>query len=192
MALRDWLVAHQVTLVGMEATGTYWKPVYYALEDEIECWLRNVPGRKTDVADAAWICQLVEHGLARRSFVPPPEIRELRNLTRYRKAQIEERARESQRLDKVLQDAAINLSSVASQMMGVSSLAMLSALVAGERDPEILAELAKGTLRRKIPELREALVGRFGDHMPFWWARSSPSSTTWRRRSGACRPRSSG
>lgn len=170
MALRDWLVAHQVALVGMEATGAYWKPVYYALEDEIECWLlnarhlRNVPGRKTDMADAAWICQLVEHGLVRPSFVPPPQIRQLRNLTRYRKAQIEERARESQRLDKVLQDAGIKLSSVASQMMGASSLAMLRALVAGERDPEVLAELAKGTLRRKLPALREALQGRFEDH----------------------------
>ncbi|MBY0307261.1 MAG: IS110 family transposase, partial [Phycisphaerales bacterium] len=170
MALRDWLVAHGVSLVGMEATGAYWKPVYHVLEDQIECWLlnarhlRNVPGRKTDIADAAWICQLVEHGLVRPSFVPPKPIRQLRNLTRYRKAQIEERAREAQRLDKVLQDAGIKLSSVASQVMGVSSLAMLRALVAGERDPDALAELARGTLRRKLPELREALQGRFGDH----------------------------
>src|SRR5438128_704286 len=110
LALRDWLVACGVTLVGMESTGVYWKPIYYVLEDALECWLlnarhlRNVPGRKTDVADAAWICQLVEHGLVRPSFVPPKPIRELRNLTRYRKAQIEERTREAQRLDKVLQD----------------------------------------------------------------------------------------
>jgi len=170
LALRDWLVAHQVTLCGMEATGTYWKPVYYCLEDEIECWLlnarhlRNVPGRKTDTQDAAWICQLVEHGLVRPSFVPPPEIRDLRNLTRYRKAQIEERTREAQRLDKVLQDAGIKLSSVASDLRGVSAQAMLRALAGGERDPEILAELAKGTLRRKLPELAEALVGRFRAH----------------------------
>jgi transposase len=170
LALRDWLVAHGVSRAGMEATGAYWKPVYYALEDDIECWLlnarhlRNVPGRKTDLADAAWICQLVEHGLVRPSFVPPRPIRELRNLTRYRKAQIEERAREAQRLDKVLQDAGIKLSSVASQLMGVSAQAMLRALVAGERDPDALAQLAKGTLRKKLPELREALVGRFGDH----------------------------
>jgi transposase len=170
LALRDWLVAHRVSLCGMEATGAYWKPVYYCLEDALECWLlnarhlRNVPGRKTDVADAAWICQLVEHGLVRPSFVPPPEIRDLRNLTRYRKAQIEERAREAQRLDKVLQDAGIKLSSVASQMMGVSSVAMLRALVAGERDPAALAELAKGTLRRKLPALREALTGHFRAH----------------------------
>ncbi len=110
LALRDWLIAHGVTLVGMEATGVYWKPLFYLLEDAMECWLlnarhlRNVPGRKTDMADAAWIAQLVEHGLVRPSFVPPREIRELRNLTRYRKAQIEERTREAQRLDKILQE----------------------------------------------------------------------------------------
>lgn len=170
MALRDWLVSHQVGLVGMEATGNCWKPVYYALEDASECWLlnarhlRNVPGRKTDLADAAWIAQLLEHGLVHPSFVPPPEIRELRDLTRYRKAQIEERVREAQRLDKVLQDAGIKLSLVASHLMGVSAQAMLRAMVAGERDPEILAELAKGKLRRKLPELAEALEGRFRGH----------------------------
>src|SRR3989475_1410014 len=170
LALRDWLVAHGVTRVGMESTGVYWKPVYYVLEDAVECWLlnarhlRHVPGRKTDVADAAWICQLVEHGLVRPSFVPPKPIRELRNLTRYRKAQIEERTREAQRLDKVLQDAGIKLSSVASDVLGVSARAMLRALVAGTRDPELLAELARGTLRKKIPALREALHGRFGPH----------------------------
>jgi transposase len=170
LALRDWLVAHRVSRCGMEATGAYWKPVYYALEDALECWLlnarhlRNVPGRKSDVADAAWICQLLEHGLVRPSFVPPPEIRDLRNLTRYRKAQIEERAREAQRLDKVLQDAGIKLSSVASRVMGVSSVAMLRALVAGERDPDALAELATGSLRKKLPALRAALEGRFRSH----------------------------
>src|SRR5436309_1963587 len=124
LALRDWLVAHGVTRVGMESTGVYWKPVYYMLEDAVECWLlnarhlRNVPGRKTDVADAQWICQLVEHGLVRPSFVPPKPIRELRNLTRYRKAQVEERTREAQRLDKVLQDAGVKLSSVAGDILG--------------------------------------------------------------------------
>jgi len=170
LALRDWLVAQGVTRVGMESTGVYWKPVYYVLEDALECWLlnarhlRNVPGRKTDVADAAWICQLVEHGLVRPSFVPPKPIRELRNLTRYRKAQIEERTREAQRLDNILQDAGIKLSSVASDVLGVSGRAMLRALIAGTRDPETLAELARGTLRRKIPALRQALHGRFGPH----------------------------
>src|SRR5437879_10686924 len=167
LALRDWLVAHGVTRVGMESTDVYWKPVYYVLEDAVECWLlnarhlHNVPGRKTDVADAAWICQLVEHGLVRPSFVPPKPIRELRNLTRYRKAQIEERSREVQRLDKVLQDAGIKLSSVASETLGVSVRRMLEALVAGTHDPEVLAELARGRLRRKLPALREALTGRF-------------------------------
>src|SRR5437879_3851840 len=170
LALGDWLVAHGVTRVGMESTGVYWKPVYYVLEDAVECWLlnarhlHNVPGRKTDVADAAWICQLVEHGLVRPSFVPPKPIRELRNLTRYRKAQIEERTREAQRLDKVLQDARVKLSSVASDLQGKSARAMLEALVAGQQDPAVLAELARGVMRRKIPDLKQALVGRFGPH----------------------------
>ena len=170
LALRDWLVAEGVSLVGMESTGVYWKPVYYVLEDEIECWvlnarhLKNVPGRKTDVADAEWICQLVEHGLVRASFVPPKEIRELRNLTRYRRAQIEERSREAQRLDKILQDAGIKLSSVASRILGVSGRAMLAALVEGTTDPDVLAELARGVLGKKLPALREALEGRFGPH----------------------------
>jgi transposase len=123
-----------------------------------------VPGRKTDVADAAWICQLVEHGMVRPSFVPPKPIRELRNLTRYRKAQIEERTRETQRLDKVLQDAGVKLSSVAGDILGRSGRDMLTALVAGTRDPGVLAELARGKLRQKLPALRQALAGRFGAH----------------------------
>jgi transposase len=170
LALRDWLAAYGVTVVGMEATGVYWKPVYYLLEDAFECrlfnarHLRNVPGRKTDVADAAWICQLLECGLVRPSFVPPKPIRELRNLTRYRTAQVEERTREAQRLDKVLQDAGIKLSSVASEVLGASSRAMLQALVEGTRDPAVLADLAKGALRKKLPQLRVALTGRFGAH----------------------------
>jgi transposase len=170
LALRDWLVAHGVTRVGMESTGVYWKPVFYVLEDAVECWLlnarhlRNVPGRKTDVADAVWIAGLVEHGLVSPSFVPPRPIRELRTLTRYRRAQIEERAREAQRLDKVLQDAGIKLSSVATRIMGVSARAMLDALVSGTRDPQVLADLAKGVLRRKLPQLQQALVGRFSAH----------------------------
>ncbi len=167
VALADWLRSFAVTLVGMESTGVYWKPVFYLLEGEYECWLlnaqhlRNVPGRKTDVADAEWICRLLEHGLVRPSFVPPKPIRELRDLTRYRKAQIEERSREVQRLDKVLQDAGIKLSSVASRTLGGSVRLMLEALVAGTHDPELLAELARGRLRRKLPALREALAGRF-------------------------------
>src|SRR5215207_7906344 len=170
LQLRDWLASFAVTLVGMEATGVYWKPVYYILEDDFELWLlnarhlKNVPGRKTDVKDAEWICQLVEHGLVRPSFVPPKEIRELRNLTRYRKAQIEERTREVQRLEKVLQDAGIKLSSVATRALGVSGRAMLDALVGGTTDPEILAQLARGRLRSKLPALRDALEGSFSSH----------------------------
>jgi transposase len=167
LALRDWLVERQVTLVAMESTGVYWKPVYYLLEDVVECWvvnarhMRNVPGRKTDVADAVWIVQLVEHGLVRPSFVPPPPIRELRSLTRYRKTQIEERTREVQRIDKVLQDAGLKLSSVASDLLTMSGRDMLDALVAGERDPDRLADLARRQMRRKIPQLKQALTGRF-------------------------------
>jgi transposase len=171
LLLRDWLASFEVGLVGMEATGVYWKPIYYMLEDDFELWLlnarhlKNVPGRKTDVKDAEWICQLVEHGLVRPSFVPPKEIRrELRNLTRYRKAQIEERTREVQRLEKVLQDAGIKLSSVATRVLGASGRAMLDALVGGTTDPEVLAELARGRLRSKLPALRDALEGSFSSH----------------------------
>lgn len=170
LVLRDWLAAHGVTRVGMESTGVYWKPPYYLLEGGVEVWLlnarhmRNIPGRKTDVADASWICQLIEFGLVRPSFVPPAPIRELRNLTRYRKAQIEERSREAQRLDKILQDAGVKLSSVASDILGKSGRAMLAALVAGITDTQVLADLAQGKLRRKIPALREALTSRFSAH----------------------------
>jgi transposase len=170
LVLLDWLRGWGVTLVGMESTGIYWRPVYYLLEDHMECWLlnaqhlRNVPGRKTDVKDAEWICQLVEHGLVRPSFVPPREIRELRDLVRYRKAQIEERTREVQRLEKTLQDAGIKLSSVASKVLGVSGRLMLEAMISGTHDPGVLAELAKGQLRNKLPALREALQGRFTGH----------------------------
>jgi transposase len=162
LALRDWLASLSVTRVGMEATGVYWKPVFYVLEDSMECWLlnarhmANVPGRKTDVADAEWICQLVEHGLVRPSFVPPPAIRDIREVTRYRRTVAEERTREAQRLDKVLQDAGVKLSSVASDVLGMSGRLMLEALVAGTRDPAVLADLAKGHLRKKLPQLQQA------------------------------------
>lgn len=162
-----WLAEAGVTLVGMEATGVYWKTVFQALEDRFECWLlnahhlRNVPGRKTDVKDSEWICQLVQHGLVRPSFVPPPEIRRLRDLTRLRKAQTNERTRTIQRLEKVLQDAGIKLSSVASTTYSKSARAMLEALLTGVTDPEQLAELSKGKMRAKIPQLREALQSRF-------------------------------
>jgi transposase len=170
LTLADWLRSWAVTVVGMEATGVYWRPVFYLLEDEFECrlynarHLRHVPGRKSDVQDAEWGCQLIEHGLVRSSFVPERPVRELRDLVRYRKAKIQERTREVQRVEKTLQDAGIKLSSVASEVLGVSARKMLDALISGTHDPEILAELAKGTLRKKLPALREALQGRFTGH----------------------------
>ena len=155
----------------MEATGQYWKPIWYVLEDrEFDLRLVNakhvkmVPGRKTDLADAAWLAQLLEHGLLAGSFVPPAPIRELRDLTRYRKRLIQTHTAECQRVQKVLEDAGIKLDSVASDVLGVSGRAMLAALIAGERDPDALAELARGKLRKKIPMLRQALRGRFDDH----------------------------
>jgi transposase len=167
LVLRDWLVSHGVTQVAMEATGDYWRPVWHVLEDDFELLLVNarhvkqVPGRKTDVKDAEWLCQLAEAGLLRASFVPPKPIRDLRQLTRYRKAQIQERQREANRLHKTLEDTGIKLDCVATDILGVSGRLMLDALVSGTTDPEVLAELARGKLRRKLPALREALEGRF-------------------------------
>jgi transposase len=167
LALRDWLAAHRVEQVTMEATGVYWKPVWAMLEDDFELLLVNarhvkqVPGRKTDVLDAAWLCRLAEAGLLRASLVPPQPIRDLRDLTRYRKAQIRDRQREANRLHKVMQDTGVKLDSVASNLLGTSGRAMLDALVSGTTDPEMLAELARGKLRKKLPALRQALEGRF-------------------------------
>jgi transposase len=167
LALRDWLEALGVRQVAMEATGVYWRPVWAILEDRFELMLVNarhvksVPGRKTDVKDAQWLCQLLEAGLLKASFVPPKPIRTLRNLTRYRKAQISDRQREAARLHKILEDTGIKLDCVASDILGKSGRAMLDALVSGTTDPQMLAELAKGRLRSKIPALREALEGRF-------------------------------
>jgi transposase len=170
-ALADWLAAEGVTQVVMEATGQYWKPVWYVLEEAgFQLLLVNarhvkiLPGRKTDVADAAWLAELLEHGLLRGSFVPPAAIRQLRDLTRYRKRLIQTHSAECQRIQKALEDAGIKLDSVAADVLGVSGRAMLTALVAGERDPEVLAELARGRLRTKLPQLRQALRGRFSDH----------------------------
>ena len=174
LALREHLLAQQVTLVVMEATGDYWKPFYHLLEDApFEVMLvnarhvKNLPGRKSDVSDAAWLAQLGAHGLVRGSFVPPEPIRRLRDLTRTRTAIVRERAREIQRLEKLLEDAGIKLSSVASDISGVSGRAMLEALIAGQRDPVALAQLAKRRLRCKIPALTEALTGRFAEHHAF-------------------------
>jgi transposase len=170
LALRDWLVAHRVTQVAMESTGVYWKPVYYVLEEAVRCLLVNaaqvkqVPGRKTDVQDCQWIAQLLEHGLLRGSFVPPAPIRELRDLTRYRTSLTQDRAREANRLHKLLEDAGLKLATVASDILGVSGRAMLAALAEGTTDPGLLAELARGRLRQKLPALRAALTGRFRPH----------------------------
>ena len=173
LRLRDHLVAEKVTCVVMESTGDYWKPFYYALEDALPVMLvnpreaRNRPGRKTDVSDAAWLADLAAHGLVRGSFVPPEPIRELRDLTRARTALAHDRGRLTQKIEKVLESAGIKLSAVATDITGVSGRAMLEALIAGERDPEVIADLAKRCLRRKIPDLTEALRGRFTAHHGF-------------------------
>jgi transposase len=173
LALRDWLQAHGVTHVALESTGVYWKPIYYVLEDAFTLVLANmkdldrVPGRKSDVRDSEWLAQLLECGLVRASFVPPPPIRELRDLTRYRLQQVRDRSQEVNRLSKVLEDAGIKLASVATDVMGVSGRAMLTALVQGTTDPDVLAELARGRLRKKLPALRQALTGRFRGHHAF-------------------------
>ena len=170
LVLRDWLGAHGVTHVAMESTGVYWKPVFYVLEEAMTCVLANavqiaqVPGRKTDVQDCRWIARLLECGLIRSSFVPPPPIRELRDLTRYRKALIEDRTRAVNRLHKVLEDAGVKLASVATNIVGASGLAILRALAEGTTDPAVLAEMARGALRKKLPALRQALHGRFRPH----------------------------
>ena len=174
LALREHLISEGVTLVVMEATSDYWKPFYYLLEEgPFEIMLanarhvKNLPGRKTDVSDAAWLAQLGAHGLVRGSFVPPEPIRQLRDLTRMRTTIIRERTREIQRLEKLMEDTGVKLSSVATEMHGVSARIMLDALVAGERDPVVLANMAKGRLRNKVPELTEALTGRFSEHHAF-------------------------
>jgi transposase len=173
LALREHLLAERVTCVVIESTSDYWKPFYYLLDDELDMMLvnasrvRNVPGRKTDVSDAAWLADLGAHGLVTASLVPPPAIRALRDLTRARTHITRERSREVMRLEKLLEDAGIKLSSVATDITGVSGRAMLEALIAGQTDPAVIADLAKRTLRRKIPDLTEALVGRFTEHHAF-------------------------
>lgn len=173
LALRDWLSSQGVNHVAMESTGVFWKPVYYLLEEAFTVVLvnaahmRNVPGRKTDVKDCEWIAELLEHGLLRASFIPPKPIRDLRDLTRHRTVLTQERSREVQRLHKVLQDAGVKLSSVATNIMGVSGRMMIEALIQGTKDAEVLADLARGRLKAKLPELRKALEGRFRGHHAF-------------------------
>jgi transposase len=170
LELADWLASHHCTHVAMEATGVYWKPVWHVLEDGFELVLanaqhiRNVPGRKTDVNDAMWIADLLAHGLIRSSFVPPTAIQQLRDLTRTRKQLVREISQHSLRIQKVLEDANLKLGSVLSDVLGRSGRAMLEAIVAGESDPQRLAELALGNARKKTVELREALRGRITTH----------------------------
>lgn len=172
LMLRDWLVELGVTRVGMEATGVYWKPVFYLLEDAVdECWLLNPQhvkarrrGRKTDVIDAEWICQMTEHGLVAPSLVPPPPVRRLRQLTRRRATLVAERTREKNRMQAMLEDAGIKLGVVVSDIFGVSGRRIINALITGHRDPHVLADFAVGTLVNKFPALIEALTGRFDDH----------------------------
>ena len=173
LALADWLLEAGCTHVAMESTGVYWKPVFNILEGVCEVLLVNahhikaVPGRKTDVKDCEWIADLLEHGLLRASFIPPPPIRELRDLTRYRRALIAQRATEANRVQKLLETANIKLGSVAADVLGKSGRLMLKALIAGERDGARLAELAKGPLRKKREALAPALTGRFTAHHAF-------------------------
>jgi transposase len=173
LRLVDWLRAAGCTHVALESTGIYWRPVYNLLEDHCELFLVNaqhvkmVPGRKSDVRDSEWLAQLLELGLLRRSFVPPAAQRELRDVVRYRKRLIENRAREANRLQKVLETANIKLGSVATEILGVSARAMIKALIAGDQPPAQVAELAQRGLRRKRAALAEALTGRVTAHHRF-------------------------
>jgi transposase len=167
LSLREWLLSEGCTHVAMESTGVYWKPIYAILEGAFEIVVANaqhvkkVPGRKTDVKDAEWIADLLCHGLLRSSFVPPQPIRELRELTRYRRKLVESRSAERNRLLKLLETANIKLASVATDVFGVSGRLMLQALVQATTTPQEMAGLAKGLLRKKIPELQLALEGKF-------------------------------
>jgi transposase len=170
-ALSDWLRQWQVTHLAMESTGVYWMPVYNLLEAEDRTVLlvnaqhvKALPGRKTDTKDSEWLADLLRHGLLRGSFIPPAAIRELRDLTRYRKTLVQERSQEANRVQKLLEGANIKLAAVATNVLGVSGRQMLDAIIAGEEDPETLAEFARARLRKKLPELRQALEGRVKPH----------------------------
>jgi transposase len=173
LTLSDWLEDHGVGLVAMESTGVYWKPIFNLLEGSFQVQLVNahhikqVPGRKTDVKDAEWIAQLLQYGLLSSSFIPPPEIRNLRDLTRQRTQIVRDRATVANRIQKILEDANIKLSSVASDVLGVSGRAMIRAIIDGEDDPDKLAGMAKRRLKGKIPELKKALHGRVTEHHRF-------------------------
>lgn len=173
LTLADWLTTSGCTHVAMESTGVYWKPIYNLLEDSFQLLLVNarhikaVPGRKTDVRDCEWIADLLQHGLLKASFVPDRAQRELRELTRYRTSLVRERTAESNRLQKTLEGANIKLAAVATDILGKSGREILSALISGTNDVAAMADLAKGCLRSKIPQLEQALVGHFGSHQRF-------------------------
>jgi transposase len=173
LELLDWLLARGCTHVAMESTGVFWKPLYNLFEGALEVWvvnaqhIKNVPGRKTDVKDAEWIAELLRHGLLRPSFIPDRPQRELRELTRYRATLLQERAAEVNRLQQTLEGANIKLAGVATDILGKSGREMLEALVAGETNAAALAQLARGRLRDKLPQLERALVGQFGPHQRF-------------------------
>ncbi len=173
IALVAWLTANGCTHVAMESSGVYWKPIFNLLEGKFELLVVNaqhikaVPGRKTDVRDAEWIADLLRHGLLQGSFIPDASQRELRDLTRHRTTQVQERARAINRLQKVLEDANLKLAAVVTDVMGVSARAMLEALLAGETDPAIVADLAQGKLRAKVPQLEQALAGQLKPHHGF-------------------------
>lgn len=173
LQLVDWLAEWEVSHVAMESTADYWKPVFNLLEGNFEVLLVNaqhvkhVPGRKTDVGDAEWLAELLTYGLLKASFIPAKPQRDLRDLTRYRSKVVQERARIINRVQKLLENANIKLASVASDVMGVSGRLMLEALVEGQAEPDAMAELAKGRLRNKIPELQQALTGIVDEHHRF-------------------------
>src|SRR5215216_1314545 len=167
LALSDWLDGLAVTQIAIESTGVYWRPVFNILEGEGRAitlvnpqHLRAVPGRKTDVKDSAWLADLLRHGLVRPSFIPPAPVRDLRELTRYRKSLVQQRTQEANRLHKLLEGANLKLAAVATDILGKSGRDMLAALLGGEQDPAVLAELARGKLRAKLPQLRQAFAGR--------------------------------
>jgi transposase len=173
LRLKKWLKDNQITHLAMESTGVYWKPIFNILEDSFAVILvnarhvKNVPGRKTDVKDSEWLCKLLRSGLIRGSFIPPKEIRELRDLTRYKRKLIQAIASEKQRIQKILEDANIKLSSVASNIFGASGTRIIEELMKGDLTAEEMAELSKGRLRKRRDDLKEALVGHMEEHHTF-------------------------
>ena len=185
--LKEWLKENRVTHVAMESTGVYWKPVFNVLEDSFKVMLvnarhvKNVPGRKTDVQDSEWLCKLLRSGLVRGSFIPPKPVRELRDLTRYKRKLIQTITSEKQRVEKILEDANIKLSSIASDTFGASGARIIQELLKGELEPEEMAELSKGRLRKRKEELKEARVGNVEEHHKHMIRTSLGHTRRWRK-----------